>query len=356
MKLCLIAPAPPPFGGVANWQQIIVDEIKKRKDISMHFINIAANKRPTDGRSLFDRIFFSGYVMLRAYFQLKKTVKCNPPDVVHMTTSGGLGFFRDLLILHYLKKRSIPSVYHIHFGRSVGYKAEGGRCWKQLMKAVSIADTTIVIDRNSYDVLKPFAKKIELINNPIRTSEYEKYEKTETNTILYLGWVIKTKGVEELLLAFSIFNRSHNGRYCLELVGPGMDKYVSELKTKYPIADVKISGEVSHDEAMKKLAKARILVLPSYTEGFPNVLLEAMAMGKCIVATDVGAIPEMLQDNAGILIKPKNIDNIVAALELSENDEIRRKCGESARRRVIQKYDIGYTFERYKKVWESCLE
>lgn len=356
MRLCLIAPAPPPFGGVANWQQIMVDEIKKRNDISLHFINIAANKRPTDGRNIFDRIFFSSYVMFRAYFQLKKLVKHNPPDIVHMATSGGLGFFRDLLILRYLKKQSIPSVYHIHFGRSAQYRAEKGRCWKQLMKAISIADTTIAIDRDSYDILKPIAKKVELVNNPIQTSKYDKYEKTETNTILYLGWIIKAKGIEELLLAFSIFNEKHNGQYCLELVGPGLDKYVSELKNNYPITGVKIVGEVSHEEAMKKLSKARILVLPSYTEGFPNVILEAMAMGKCIVATDVGAIPEMLQDNAGILIKPKNIDNIVAALELSEDDDIRRKYGEDARRRVMQEYDIGCTFKKYKKIWGSCLE
>ena len=99
MKLCLVAPAPPPFGGVANWQQIMINKIKKRNDISLYFINIAANKRPTDKRNIFDRIFFSGYVMLRAYWELKKIVKRDSPDVVHMTTSGGMGFFRDLLLL-----------------------------------------------------------------------------------------------------------------------------------------------------------------------------------------------------------------------------------------------------------------
>ena len=218
-----------------------------------------------------------------------------------------------------------------------------------------MADTTIAIDRKSYDILKPFAKRMQLVNNPIQTARYNKYEKKETNNILYLGWVIKTKGVEELLLAFSLFNKKHNNQYSLELVGPGMDKYISELKASYPVAGVKISGEFSHDEAMKKLARARMLVLPSYTEGFPNVILEAMAMGKCIVATEVGAIPEMLQDHAGILIKPQSVDSIIDGLELTEDYEIRQKYGENARKRVMHEYDIGITFERYRGIWKSCL-
>ena len=75
MKLCLIVPVPPPVGGVANWEQIIVGEIKKHKDISLCIINIAANKRETEGRNILDRVFFSGYVMFRAYYQLKKEIK-----------------------------------------------------------------------------------------------------------------------------------------------------------------------------------------------------------------------------------------------------------------------------------------
>jgi|MucameStandDraft_1065616.scaffolds.fasta_scaffold14850_3 Glycosyltransferase len=353
MKLCLVAPVPPPFGGVANWEQIVVNEIKKHEDISLSLINIAANKRVTDGRNIFDRVFYSGYIMLRAYCQLKRIVKNNPPDVVHMTTSGGLGFFRDLLLLNYLKKRSIFSVYHVHFGRSVKYKAEGGRCWRQLIKAVSAANVTIAIDKTTYKILKPFARHIECINNPINASEYKEFENTKTNTILYIGWIIKAKGIEELLSAFSIFNNRNNNVYSLEMIGPGSEEYISALKKNYDFSHVNLTGEVEHKEAMKRLSKARALVLPSYTEGFPNVILEAMALGKCIIATDVGAIPEMLKGDAGILIKPYRVDEIVSALEQIKDDEVICRYGENANKRVKQEYDIGITFERYRNVWQK---
>lgn len=353
VKLCLIAPVPPPFGGVANWEQIIVKEIERHEDISLNLINIATNKRITDGRSIWDRIFYSGYVMFRAYHQLRKLVKENPPDVVHMTTSGGLGFFRDLLFLKYLRRKLIYSVYHVHFGRSVEYKNQDGRCWKQLVKAVSTADATITIDKNTYKILKPYAREIKYINNPIDVDEYKKYEKSETNTIFYLGWIVKTKGVEELLSAFAIFNENHGCQYSLEMVGPGNGEYIAELKRNYKCSHVNLTGEVDHEEAMRRLARAKALVLPSYSEGFPNVILEAMALGKCIIATEVGAIPEMLKGEVGILIRPHSAEEIISALEQIKDDELVQRCGENANRRVVQEYDIGRTFEKYKEIWTN---
>lgn len=353
MKLCLIAPAPPPFGGVANWEEIVVNEIKKHEDISLKFINIAVNKRTADGRNILDRVFYSGYIMLKAYYQLRRIVKYDPPDVVHMTTSGGLGFFRDLLLLKYLQKKGVFSVYHIHFGRAVKYKAEGKRCWKQIIKAVSIADTTIVIDQNSYEILKPFAKRIEYINNPIDVNKYRKYETIETNTIVYLGEVIKTKGIEELLPAFLQYNQEHNHLYNLEIIGPGNEKYISELKKNNKLINVELLGELKHEEAMKRLARARMLVLPSYTEGFPNVVLEGMVLGKCIIATDVGAIPEMLKDDAGVLIQSHSVGAIVLALEQVLDEGMFQKCGDNARKRVDQEYDVCVTFDKYRKIWET---
>ena len=356
MKLCLIAPAPPPFGGVANWEQIVVNEVKKHKDIALDLINIAANKRVTDGRNIFDRIFYGGYVMFRAYYQLKKQIRKNPPDVVHITTSGGLGFWRDLLLLNELKRKGIPSVYHIHFGRSVDYKAKNGRCWRQLVQAVSIADAAITIDNRSYEILKPFANKIENINNPIDTKKFINYKRDDTNKIIYIGWLIKTKGIEELLEAFQAFNTRRENKYILELVGPGDKDYISELKKIYDFSHVNVTGEIPHDSAMERLAEAGVFVLPSYTEGFPNVILEAMALKKCIIATKVGAIPEMLKDGAGILIESKSVDSIINALNHAcESEMVRQTYGEKAYERVCQ-YDIEKTYISYKHLWEECIK
>lgn len=358
MKLCLIAPTPPPYGGVANWEKIVEEEIRKHSDIELKLIDIAANKRSLDGRNIFDRFFYSGYVMLKGYFLLHQEVKKNRPDMVHMTTSGGFGFYRDLFYLHFLRKKAIPVVYHIHFGRTVKYKEENKKEWKLIKKAVSIATATIVLDSQSLNLLKPYSKSIFKINNPIDTSKYIKYvENTEKNKVVYMGWIIKTKGIEELLEAFNSFNELHKNQYNLELIGPGKSDYVKYLTSKYGTPNVTFTGEIDHNKAMERLSMAEIFILPSYTEGSPNVILEAMVLRKCIIATNVGGIPEMLENNCGLLIEPNSIKAISnALLFLSMHSQKRKLYGNNAYKKVISKYDIGFIFLKYKEVWEKAIE
>lgn len=352
MKLCLIAPVPPPYGGVSNWERIIEKEIRKDPDIEMSLINIAANKRPTDGRTIFDRIFYSGYVMLWAYCRLRRYIKENKVEIVHMTTSGGLGFYRDLLLVKLLKKKHIPIVYHIHFGRTVLYKEKQGREWKQICNLVDLADHVVTIDKSTYDIFRSFGEKISYINNPIDVDTYNSYDKTQQKKITYIGWMIKEKGIEELLQAFDEYSSKGSGSYKLELIGPGDIKYISYLKETYSCQNVEFVGELEHEKAMEKLASAEIFILPSYTEGFPNVILEAMSLKKPIISTGVGAIPEILDGGCGILIEKQSVESIVNALrDVLGNKDFQLQMGIRAYNKVLEKYDIKNTYLRYKKVW-----
>lgn len=113
-------------------------------------------------------------------------------------------------------------------------------------------------------------------------------------------------------------------------------------------------GEIRHSEAIKLLSETSIFILPSYTEGFPNVILEAMALGKCIIATDVGAIPDILSDGAGIIIKPKNVDEITFALKrASDDEELRLSTSQNGFFKVRAQYEVSDVFRKYFKVWNE---
>ena len=356
MKLCLIAPTPPPYGGVANWEQIIESEIKKDKDVEVSLIDISANKRPLDGRNFFDRYVYSGYVMLRAYFKLLSRAKKDRPDVVHITTSGGMGFYRDLLLLQFLKKKGIPSVYHLHFGRTVQYKEEGGRCWKQLLKSAKLANRTIAIDNKTFRLLKEEGIKVVEINNPIAVREFDRFLcQSEKKIITYVGWIIKPKGVEELIQAFNRFAEGKGRDYELFLIGPGDREYIEKLKAM-ACDKVVFLGERPHEETMEILAESCGLILPSYTEGFPNVILEAMALRKYVVGTKVGAIPEMLSDDAGVLIEAKNVEDIWRALEKLTDEAERKRIASKGYEKVLKNYDVEVTMAKYRDVWSMKEE
>lgn len=79
------------------------------------------------------------------------------------------------------------------------------------------------------------------------------------------------------------------------------------------------------------MLKCTVFVLPTYTEGFPNVVLESMACGCPIVATSVGAIPEMLDGGAGIVIEPRNVEQLRDAVAwVLENPERAAEMGAQA--------------------------
>ena len=112
-------------------------------------------------------------------------------------------------------------------------------------------------------------------------------------------------------------------------------------------AQVVFEGEKKHDDALSMLSQASIFTLPSYTEGFPNAVLEAMAFEKPIIATDVGAIPDMLQ-GCGMVIQKENVDALENALvKLLEDEELCESLGKAAKQKIEQEYSLERVFNKY---------
>jgi glycosyltransferase involved in cell wall biosynthesis len=94
------------------------------------------------------------------------------------------------------------------------------------------------------------------------------------------------------------------------------------------------------DDAARVVAAADVFALPSWTEGLPLVVLEAMALGRPVVATPVGGTPELVADGeTGLLVPPRDVEALAAALKRVLDDEgLRRRLGEAGRRRVAERF------------------
>ena len=130
-------------------------------------------------------------------------------------------------------------------------------------------------------------------------------------------------------------------------------EYKNGLERKYKCENVVFLGEKPHDEAMKIVASSSVFTLPSYTEGFPNAVLEAMALEKPIVATSVGAIPDMLC-GCGVVVPPENSRELENALsDLISNEELRNDFAKKAKHKMLGEYTIDKIFESYKTIWNE---
>ena len=133
--------------------------------------------------------------------------------------------------------------------------------------------------------------------------------------IVYVGRLIRTKGVDELLAAIRQLPGVH-----LTVVGDGPER--ERLEHEARGLPVTFAGQVDHATARQHIRNARCLALPSHTEAYPNVILEAMASGVPVVATRTGGIPSLVQDGkTGFLVTPAAWSELIGALAKLTHDE-----------------------------------
>lgn len=356
ISVCLVSPLPPPYGGISNWTKIISDYASSSPDIQLTVFDIAPRWRAIHCDSFVLRVFGGGMQLLRDVLRLIKLLNYNHFDVLHFATSAQLGVLRDLVFSHLAKFYGIKFIYHIHLGR-VPYIAKANTIeWRTMLKVMRRSAKVIVLDERTYSAIKEFSPDVSVVSIPNCLSLDDVPNKVILNsgdvkTLLFVGWVIPTKGIAELVEAWTMVNPSG---WCLKIIGPGDKNYQQYLLDRFQPKNIDFVGELDHEKTMLSIASCDLFVLPSYTEGFPYVILEAMSLGRPIVATDVGAIPEMLADDAGVLVKSKDSEALAGALSaVLYNASFRKRIGENALHKSKSMYSINEVFKSYKLVWKN---
>lgn len=356
VNVCLVAPLPPPYGGIAHWSGLITRYASLRQDVNLDVIDIAPRWRSVHDLSLPKRVFGGAVQMIRDLFSLLQVVRKAKIDVIHLTTSGHLAVFRDVGVLVLSRFLHIPLVYHIRFGRVP--QVLKGRAWegRLIAKVLRDAEVVLAIDEATEKSIRRLIPEanVKVVPNCVDYSSLpvvENFSKS-VKVALFVGWVIAAKGIAELLSAWSRINPDG---WVLRIVGPADAEYVNKLRTFFPSDSVEFLGELSHPAAMKQMALCDLFVLPSYTEGFPNAVVEAMALGRAVVSTRVGAIPEMLdQGQCGVLVEPRDENALADAIQRMLIDDAGRvELGRRAAARASANYSIDSVFDRYLSIWGS---
>jgi glycosyltransferase involved in cell wall biosynthesis len=104
----------------------------------------------------------------------------------------------------------------------------------------------------------------------------------------------------------------------------------------------------------ERLRSSQVFVLPSRNEGQPMAVLEAMANGLCVVATDVGGIPDLVDDDCGVLIPPDDVSALSDSLHRVITDhETRARLGSKAFRRVQERFDVEVTSHALDRLYRE---
>ncbi|QOG03824.1 glycosyltransferase family 4 protein [Flavobacterium sp. MDT1-60] len=239
----------------------------------------------------------------------------------------------------HLDNRPVKRINRFHEKRALR-KADG---------LLSVSQFTADLTNAVFDLNNEFT----IVPNLIDTSLFEintNYGQKE-KSILYFGSLIRKKGLLELPLIFNKVIES-NPETKLILVGKDVPDIISgnpstwqmmqKLFSNKAIANVIYLGSVPHVEIKQKIQEAAICVFPSFAEAFPVAWLEAMAMEKPIVASNIGWACEVIEDEKnGFLVHPTNHDLFAKKVATLLKDETQcSKVGKLARKRVEESFDV----------------
>jgi glycosyltransferase involved in cell wall biosynthesis len=196
--------------------------------------------------------------------------------------------------------------------------------------------------------------KIIVLPNGVDTDTYEELEKsikrpkrsTKKKIILFVGDVISRKGVDLLIKAFSQLEKEYPN-YIVKIVGdvkvdPTYKKFLDKLIQSERISKkVIFLGRIGEKELVEEFHKAEIFCLPSRSEGFSIVLIEAMYFGKAIVASNVGASQFVLdRGKAGLIFEKDNLNDLIFKLRLvMKSERLRKFLGKKAHERCIKYFN-----------------
>jgi len=189
----------------------------------------------------------------------------------------------------------------------------------------------------------------------------EKYNLENKFVFCFVGRVVKDKGINELLHAFNkLTQKFYNIR--LLIVGNLEEELdpISEHSHKILKENKNIINVGYQNDIRPYLASSDCFVLPTYREGFPNVVLQACSMELPCIVTDINGCNEIIEDRKnGLLIEPKNKDALYVAIRaMLEEKELAEQLGLNNRNDIIQKYDRKifhqYLLEEYNKVMKNA--
>lgn len=236
---------------------------------------------------------------------------------IHMASRGS--YSRKALIARLSKLLGAKVIIHLHGAEFQLFYNNESSLKKQahIRETFNLVDRVIVLSTQWQQWMSTIVDeplKVTVVYNAVPQIKLPERLQTK-EVILFLGRLGQRKGVDDLINAFVLVNRTHPGTE-LHLGGDGDLKAYQNLIDELKLSNrVKLLGWVSGKEKDQALSNATIYCLPSYNEGFPMGVLEAMSNKISVVSSKAGGIPDAITDNQeGLLIDAGDISGLADAL------------------------------------------
>jgi len=297
---------------------------------------------------------------LKAWVRVALLLRKLDAPLVHVQTASRGSFWRKWLVCLMARMAGRPYIVHLHGGGFARfYEHESGPLGKWLIRS-TLAHASLVIAlseqwRERLLRICPGAR-VEVLPNAVAlpASVGSRRLETEEPVVLFLGHLLRDKGVFDLVQAFARLAPQFP-RMKLMLGGIGAIAEIRQLATELGVQErVLCPGWLEPQDKSAALAASTCFVLPSYAEGMPMALLEAMSWGLPVIATPVGGIPQVVTKEVnGLLVPAGDIEALTNALRrLLTSPELRQQLGDAARQTIEAGYSLDQALARLSGIYD----
>lgn len=297
---------------------------------------------------------------LKAWLRVAVLLRKLDSPLVHVQTASRGSFWRKFVVCLLARAAGRPYIVHLHGGGFTRfYENESNSLGRRLIRS-TLAHAALVIAlseewRERLLKICPTAK-VEVLHNAVSipdTACLRRLEDHET-TVLFLGHLLRDKGVYDLVRAFALI-APRFPRLKLVLGGVGHVEEVHKLAGQLEIqARVVCPGWLGPERKLAVLATSSLFVLPSYAEGMPMALLEAMSWRLPVITTPVGGIPRVIENEVnGLLLAPGDIEGLAAAIRrLLEDPALRERLGSAARATIETHFSLPDAMDKLSRIYQ----
>ena len=303
------------------------------------------------------KVWFAFQAIVRMYLLMLVKKKI---EIVHIHVAAYASFDRCKLFIHIAKKFKKKIILHEHAAdfREFYKNSKNKSC---IVDTINLCSKFIVL---SYSWKEYFVgigvheSKIIVLNNVVTPPVGRKTHKPDEKLhLLYMGEVSKRKGCFDMLKAISDHKEFFKDKLLVRIGGNSVDGDInSYIKQNDLDSFVRYEGWVSGDLKTECLIWEDVYILPSYNEGLPIAILEAMSYNHPVISTPVGGIPEVVKDNVnGILVNPSNSKEIAnAIIYYLNNKDMIIEHGNNAYE-IVKDYFPVHVFNKLKEIYHEVL-
>ena len=305
-------------------------------------------------------LFFELRIVIKAIIKYLLFLITNQFSIIHIHSSSGISFYRKSVFLLLAKLFRRKTILQIHSSNFDGFFNNAKGIKKAFIKLILSQPDKIFVLCSDWKnkIREKYSLNAEVIYNPINLKPIQSDRlKPETLNILFLGFFIPSKGIDDLLKVIKYYKNSKEVNFIIGGKGD-LETTIKDTIYNHQLDNVSFIGWANEEMKNKIFKETDVLFLPSFKEGMPIVILEAISHSIPVISTNIAGISELVVNgHNGFICSPGDIDSFIQAIDFFINcSEVTYNNFRHNSRQIANSFSDEIIVEQIESIYTSLIK